>query len=79
MSQGFNHDDGSCDCGGHAVERTNRRTGEVFYGCDRYPQCKNTEPLHFAQAHGFSGDGLLSSEDVMECWAEAMTHDCGFK
>ena len=29
-------------CAGPLLERTNRRTGEVFLGCARYPACKGT-------------------------------------
>jgi ssDNA-binding Zn-finger/Zn-ribbon topoisomerase 1 len=25
---------------GELVERRNKRTGQIFYGCDRYPACK---------------------------------------
>jgi len=32
-------------CGAAMVERTNRRSGERFLGCKRYPQCKGTRPL----------------------------------
>lgn len=27
------------------VERVNRKTGESFLGCSRYPTCRYTEPL----------------------------------
>ena len=27
-------------CNGRLVERTNRKTGEKFYGCENYPKCK---------------------------------------
>lgn len=27
-------------CNGRLVERTNHKTGEKFYGCENYPQCK---------------------------------------
>ncbi len=32
-------------CGAEMVERTNRRSGERFLGCRRYPQCRGTRPL----------------------------------
>jgi len=32
-------------CGTEMVERTNKRSGERFLGCKRYPQCKGTRPL----------------------------------
>jgi ssDNA-binding Zn-finger/Zn-ribbon topoisomerase 1 len=25
---------------GSLAERTNKKTGQIFYGCDRYPTCK---------------------------------------
>jgi len=36
----------SCpQCGAALVERTNRATNEPFLGCQRWPECKHTEPL----------------------------------
>jgi len=32
-------------CGGVMVERANRRTGQRFLGCKRYPQCKGTRSI----------------------------------
>lgn len=33
-------------CGqGQMVQRRNRRSGEAFLGCSRYPQCRNTAPV----------------------------------
>ena len=32
-------------CGAEMVERTNRRSGEQFLGCRRYPRCRGTRPL----------------------------------
>lgn len=32
-------------CGGGLVERINRRSGERFLGCRRYPQCRGTRPV----------------------------------
>lgn len=32
-------------CGGIMVERMNKRSGEHFLGCQRYPQCKGTRSL----------------------------------
>lgn len=29
-------------CGAGLVERTNRKTGEVFWGCSRFPKCLGT-------------------------------------
>jgi len=31
------------DCGEVMVPRRNRETGERFYGCSEYPECKYTE------------------------------------
>lgn len=33
------------ECGEDMVVRTNRNTGEQFYGCSMYPQCEGTESL----------------------------------
>lgn len=30
------------DCGSPMVERYNSKTGQKFYGCSRYPQCRMT-------------------------------------
>ena len=32
-------------CGGRMVERTNRRSGDRFLGCPRYPRCRGTRPI----------------------------------
>ena len=32
-------------CGAEMVGRTNRRSGEQFLGCRRYPRCRGTRPL----------------------------------
>ncbi|WP_413782776.1 topoisomerase DNA-binding C4 zinc finger domain-containing protein [Thalassovita sp.] len=29
-------------CGGPMIQRTNRRSGQPFLGCSRYPRCKGT-------------------------------------
>lgn len=31
------------DCGIQMVERTNKATGKKFYGCKKFPHCRNTE------------------------------------
>lgn len=36
---------GACSCGGGEVVRRNRNTGQRFYGCSRYPQCRRTRPI----------------------------------
>jgi len=49
-------------CNLQMVEKTNRRTGEKFYGCPSYPACKYTKPhdinkapRHFDKIHIFAG------------------------
>lgn len=32
-------------CGGAMANRANRRTGEIFWGCTSYPQCKGTRAI----------------------------------
>jgi hypothetical protein len=32
-------------CGGFLVQRTNRKTGQHFIGCEHYPQCKYTTTI----------------------------------
>lgn len=32
-------------CGSVMVIRENNKTGDEFYGCTNYPECKNTKPL----------------------------------
>lgn len=29
-------------CGSHMIEKANRKAGETFYGCSRYPKCRGT-------------------------------------
>jgi hypothetical protein len=36
---------GTCNCGGREVVRKNRKTGQRFYGCSRYPGCRRTRPM----------------------------------
>jgi restriction system protein len=39
-------DAGACPrCGGMMVERANKRSGDRFLGCNRYPDCKGTRSL----------------------------------
>ena len=33
------------ECGEDMVVRTNRTTGEQFYGCSMYPSCDETESI----------------------------------
>ena len=39
------HGDACPRCGGAMVARANKRTGEPFLGCRRYPQCKGVRSL----------------------------------
>ncbi len=41
-------------CGAPLVHRRNRSTGEHFLGCSRFPQCRYTQPITTAGAHGNS-------------------------
>lgn len=36
---------GACSCGGREVVRRNGKSGQRFYGCSRYPQCRRTRPF----------------------------------
>ncbi len=33
------------ECHGTLIVRVNSHTGEEFMGCDRYPNCRHTEPI----------------------------------
>lgn len=33
------------ECKGTLEVRTNRKNGSEFLGCDRFPECKHTQPL----------------------------------
>ncbi len=33
-----------CSCGANMVKRLNKLQQKYFYGCKRYPVCKNTQP-----------------------------------
>jgi len=37
---------GTCSCGGRQVVRRNGKTGQRFYGCSRYPNCRRTRPMY---------------------------------
>lgn len=40
------NDQTSCPkCGAHMLKRTNRKSGETFWGCTRFPKCKGTRHL----------------------------------
>ena len=41
------------DCGARMVERTNRKTGEMFLGCSTYPECSGTGEIQ----SGIEDDG----------------------
>jgi len=32
-------------CGSKMIERTNRKTGQTFFGCSRYPNCRGTRQV----------------------------------
>jgi len=32
-------------CHGKLIKRMNRKTGEEFLGCTKYPKCKYTQPV----------------------------------
>ena len=32
-------------CGSKMIERANRKTGQAFYGCSRYPKCRGTRQV----------------------------------
>lgn len=36
---------GSCSCGGIFIIRTNRRDGNQFLGCSKFPRCNQTKEL----------------------------------
>lgn len=63
----FDHEDGSCSCGGHAVTRQNKKTGHLFYGCSNFPKCNNTESLNREPI----GDFFSSRDDMLRSYYEA--------
>lgn len=63
----FDREDGSCQCGGHAIERVNRGTGEVFWGCSNYPKCRSSVSAQSRQR----GDFFLSDDDYALAFYEA--------
>lgn len=66
----FDREDGSCECGGHAVKREGRHG--LFYGCSNFPRCRNTEPL---QHNRPPGSFLISGDELLENWARAELAD----
>lgn len=41
------------ECGEEMVKRTNRNTGEEFWGCPMYPQCDGTRPIAAKPKHNY--------------------------
>jgi ssDNA-binding Zn-finger/Zn-ribbon topoisomerase 1 len=68
MNRGFDQDDGSCECGGHAVARVNRTTQKSFYGCSRFPDCVNTQDRY---PRGPVGSLLISGADIEDAYYDA--------
>lgn len=64
--KGFDPEDGSCACGGHAVQRMNPKTQRLFYGCSNYPQCRIT-----ASDRSGGGDLFLSRQARDEAFYDA--------
>ena len=48
--------EGGCSCGGQAVKRINKRTGEAFWGCSEFPKCRNRSNSGAASDHDGYGD-----------------------
>lgn len=69
---GFDHEDGFCKkCSAGHAKTVNLPDGRSFIGCTNYPTCNNTELLR----KPIDPVGLLSGDDVLECWAGAMLYD----
>lgn len=47
--RGFDPEDGSCECGGHAVTRRRAIDEREFWGCSNFPRCRNAESIERAQ------------------------------
>ena len=50
-----------CECGGEWVKHVNKINGGRFFGCSRYPQCKNTREKQMAK--NFCGNGHKRTVD----------------
>lgn len=71
-------------CNVEMVERINGRTGKTFYGCARYPQCKNTSEtpriervpdydlVIAADQSGESGGKIVLNEVYDRAWENEM-------
>jgi ssDNA-binding Zn-finger/Zn-ribbon topoisomerase 1 len=57
------------ECGGPMAERENRTTGEMFWGCQDFPDCRGTRP-----GSGFTDEDEAQDEDApalpSEAWAQ---------
>lgn len=63
----FDYEDGSCQCGGHAIKRLNKKTGHEFYGCSNFPECRNTENIKPYIGQSF----LLGYDDILMAYYES--------
>jgi hypothetical protein len=57
-----------CECGGNWVKHVNKVNGGKFFGCSRYPRCKNTRDKQKAKyfcgnGHKRTADNTLHSAD----------------
>src|SRR5215471_4123135 len=55
-----NNQDYECpDCGSKMIQRKNRKDGNIFYGCVKYPDCKGTR-----DENGLSKDDKAKAKEV---------------
>lgn len=50
------------ECGEDMVKRTNRKTGDEFWGCPMYPQCDGTRRIDTGPQHPGYPDWARSTE-----------------
>lgn len=61
-------EDGSCSCGGHAIQRENKTTHQPFWGCSNFPVCRATMRYPY---DGPAGDLLCSGDGYLQAFADA--------
>ncbi len=52
------------ECGGRMVSRTNKATGQRFWGCGNYPTCKGTRNTDGEAKHGRRRDEVGAAPDA---------------
>lgn len=66
----FNFEDGSCQCGGHAIKVVSK-SGKEYERCTNYPKCMSMAPVGW-ELSPFMGHDLMTGDEFQWAWADAM-------